>query len=219
DKQAGVLARAREIESVQTMLAEAEAATHAASAAVEAATVARAEHERLREDTQRELYQAHRRLSELAGQRQSQSGKLELARNRLARLDEELGGVAQRLVALEGETRGARTKLETALARMGVDETRRHELEAARRSLLEAREEARMNLREASERQRQLALGLESRRSALAALEQAIARTQTQSAQVRARADALAAQLATGAAPLAELEAERAVYLEQRLLA
>ena len=219
DKQAGVLARAREIESVQTMLAEAEAATQAASAAVEAATVARAEHERLREDTQRELYQAHRRLSELAGQRQSQSGKLELARNRLARLDEELGGVAQRLAALEGETRGARAKLETALARMGVDETRRHELEAARRILLEAREEARMNLREASERQRQLALGLESRRSALAALEQAIARTQTQSAQARARADALAAQLATGAAPLAELEAERAVYLEQRLLA
>lgn len=219
DKQAGVLARAREIESVQTMLAVAEAATQAASTAVEAATAARAEHERLREDTQRELYQAHRRLSELAGQRQSQSGKLELARNRLTRLDEELGGVAQRLTALEVETRSARAKLETALTRMGADETRRHELEATRRSLLEAREEARLNLREASERQRQLALGLESRRSALAAQEQAIVRTQTQHAQVRARAEALAAQLVIGAAPLAELEAERTVYLEQRLLA
>ncbi len=219
DKQIGVLARAREIASVQTMLAAAEAAVQAASVAVEAATTARAEHERLREDTQRELYQAHRHLSELAGQRQSQAGKLELARNRLTRLDEELGGVAQRLTALEFETRSARARLEAALTRMGADETRRHGLDAARRNLLEAREEARLNLREASERQRQLALGLEARRSALIALEQAIARTQAQHAQVRARSEALAELLATGAAPLVELDAERAVYLEQRLLA
>ncbi len=219
DPQAGVLARAREIASVQSMLAAAEDAARAAGVAAEGAATARAEHERLREDTQRELYQAHRQLSELSGQRQSQSGKLELARNRLARLDEELGSVGQRLAALESDTRGARAKLETALTRMAADEAKRLALDVARRSLLETREEARLNLREASERQRQLALGLESRRSALAALEQAIARTQAQHAQLLARREALAEQLTTGAAPLAELDAERAVYLEQRLLA
>ena len=218
DRQAGVLARAREIESVGADRAAAEAAVQAAAEAVHAAAAARAEHERLREDSQRDLYQAHRSLSELAGQRQSQSGRLEQARNRMARLDEELGGIVRRLTTLEEETRVARAHLEAAVARMGEDEVRRRELDAARRGLLEAREEARLNVREASERQRQLALGVESRRAALAALEQAIARIEAQCVQGQSRVQSLAEQIERGATPLADLEAERTVYLEQRLL-
>ena len=219
DRQAGVLARAREIESTRAARAEAEAAAQAATQAVQAAAAARAEHERVREETQRDLYQAHRRLSELTGQRQSQSGKLDMARSRLSRLDEELAAVMQRLAALDGEVRGARGKLEAALARMGADEACRHDLESARRAVLESREEARLNLRESGEHMRQLTLGQESRRSALTALEQAIVRSESQRDQLRARGDALNAQRAEGDAPLAQLESERAVYLEQRLLA
>jgi chromosome segregation protein len=51
--------------------------------------------EQQREDAQRALYLAHRGVSELAGQLQSQQGKLESARNRIERIDAELAQLAE----------------------------------------------------------------------------------------------------------------------------
>jgi chromosome segregation protein len=84
--------------------------------------------------------------------------------------------------------------------------------------LLEAREEARINAREAADQSHQLALGMESKRAALTSLEQALARLDTQLRQVTARRDEIDQQLAAGSDPIAELEEERQTYLDQRLL-
>ena len=75
-----------------------------------------------------------------------------------------------------------------------------------------------MNAREAADQQHQLALGLESRRAALTSLEQAMQRMHGQLAQLDTRKTELAQQLASGQTPLADLEAERQTYLNQRLL-
>ncbi len=219
NRQAGVLARAREIETLRAEQQQAESSARAASEALQAASAQRAESERLREQAQRDLYQAHRAASDTSGQRQGLAGKLDLARSRLARVDEELGAVTTRAQAIEETVRGARGKLEGALTQMQAAETRRQTLEAQRRTLLEAREEARGNQREATARMQRLALAQESRRSTLDALQQAIARGAAQLAQLQQQATALQQQAEQARQPLAELEAERALHLQQRLLA
>ena len=78
----GHVARERELESNLTRLRD-------------AALVA----EQQREDAQRALYLAHRGVSELAGQLQSQQGRLESARNRIDRIDGELTQLGESLEA------------------------------------------------------------------------------------------------------------------------
>ncbi|MDE2087513.1 MAG: chromosome segregation protein SMC, partial [Xanthomonadaceae bacterium] len=176
------------------------------------------ETERARDDTQRELYNAHRRASELAGQLQSHRGKLETARARGEKVAGEIGALIEQLDELQTQTREARARLDESVGHMGDLEDQRRELENERRALLEAREEARMNAREAAEQSHALALSLESKRSSLASLEQSLARMENQLRQIEARRGEIAAQLAAGSDPIAELEAERQTYLDQRLL-
>ena len=75
-----------------------------------------------------------------------------------------------------------------------------------------------MNAREAREQAHALALSLESKRSSIVSLEQALGRMHGQLAQLDARKAELVAQLADDSDPLPELERERGAYLDQRLL-
>ncbi|MDR2012249.1 MAG: chromosome segregation protein SMC, partial [Rhodanobacter sp.] len=179
---------------------------------------ARIEAERLRDDAQRDLYVAHRRLAEVAGQVQSQRGRIDSAHERLTRGAPEIAEVTARLDIDHEQVRQARSRLDTAVSHMGDLEQHRQQLESARRALLEAREEARMNSRAAHDAAHQMALSIESQRTASASLEQSLQRMRGQLAQIDARRGEIAAQLAAGGDPLADLENERQVHLDQRLL-
>jgi chromosome segregation protein len=216
--QVGVLAREREIRALTGQVAALEARIEEATGQLDALRARKFDAERARDDAQRELYNAHRRQSELAGQIQSHRGKLETARARAERVTGELSELAAQRDELQGQTREARARLDESVALMGDLEDRRRELENERRALLEAREEARMNAREAADQSHALALGLESRRAALASLEQALGRMDAQLRQIEARRSEIAEQLAAGSDPIAELESERQTYLDQRLL-
>ncbi|HEX7111813.1 MAG TPA: chromosome segregation protein SMC [Mizugakiibacter sp.] len=217
-KQVGVLAREREIHTLTSQIETLDARAAELGERLETLRTEKFESERARDDTQRELYQAHRRMSELAGQLQGHRGKVETARARMQKVGAELAELATRNAELEGQAREARSRLEAAVARMGELEEQRRALEAERRQLLEAREEARMNAREADDQAHQHALAMESKRTALASLEQALGRMQSQQAQLEARRVEIAQQLASGHDPMAELDAERQTYLDQRLL-
>jgi len=140
------------------------------------------------------------------------------AQARLTRIDSESGELGAQLEAGQSQTREARARLEDAVTRMGDLEQQRQRLDAERRSLLEAREEARANAREAGEAAHLHALSIESKRSAVTSLEQALLRMHGQLAQLESRKGEIAAQLASGTHPLSDLEAERQTYLNQRLL-
>jgi len=213
-----VLAREREIRTLAEQIEMLEAQLEASSEQLDTLRTAKFEVERARDDAQRELYNAHRRQSELAGQLQSHRGKLETARARAEKVIGELGDLATQLDDLQSQTREARARLDESVGLMGDLEDQRRELENERRALLEAREEARMNAREAADQSHSLALGLESKRSSLASLEQALGRMDAQLRQIDARRTEIAEQLAAGTDPIAELESERQTYLDQRLL-
>jgi chromosome segregation protein len=216
--QAGMLAREREIHALQGQIQSLQARVEALGAEIDAFKTRKAYAERSRDDAQRVLYVAHRRVAELAGQLQSQRGKVETAQARLARIEQEIAEIEARVAADQGQTREARARLEQAVAAMGDLEQTRQKLDAERRSLLEAREEARANAREAADAAHQHALGIESKRSAVASLEQALQRMSSQLAQLDTRKAEIAAQLVAGNQPLGALEAERQTYLNQRLL-
>jgi chromosome segregation protein len=216
--QVGVLARERELRLLAEQIATLEAQLEEAGEQLDALRTARFEAERARDDAQRELYTAHRRQSELAGQLQSQRGKMETARARAEKVSGELSDLLNQLDELQGQTREARARLDESVNHMGDLEDQRRELENERRALLEAREEARMNAREAADQSHSLALGLESKRSALTSLQQALGRMDAQLRQIDARRAEIAGQLEAGSDPIAELEAERQTYLDQRLL-
>lgn len=216
--QVGVLARERELRQLSEQIEALEAAIDERTEQLETLRTRKFETERQRDDAQRDLYAAHRRLSELAGQLQSQRGKMETARARAEKVGSEIDVIAEQIDELEGQTREARARLDEAVGHMGDREDERRTLENERRELLEAREEARMNAREAADQAHQLALGMESKRAALSSLEQALGRLETQLRQVTARRDEIEEQLAAGSDPIAQLEAERQTYLDQRLL-
>ncbi|HGP4740396.1 TPA: hypothetical protein ACLNKM_003657, partial [Vibrio cholerae O1] len=129
-----------------------------------------------REDAQRQLYMAHRSVSELAGQLQSQQGRLENARNRIARIDAELAQLGETLEASKEQAAEARIRIDDALGRMGNLESARQTLENERRYLTDKRETARAAAREARDAAHALALALESQRVQVVALSQALER-------------------------------------------
>ncbi|WP_130618808.1 chromosome segregation protein SMC [Dyella amyloliquefaciens] len=216
--QVGVLAREREMRTLAEQILALEERIEEATNTLDDLRTSKFEAERARDDAQRELYNAHRRQSELAGQLQSHRGKMETARARAEKVAGELGDLISQLDELQTQTRDARARLDESVGHMGDLEDQRRELENERRALLEAREEARMNAREAADQAHALALSMESKRSSLSSLEQALARMETQLRQIEARRSEIAEQLAAGSDPIAELEAERQTYLDQRLL-
>ncbi|MES2670245.1 MAG: chromosome segregation protein SMC [Pseudomonadota bacterium] len=175
--------------------------------------------EQQREDAQRALYLAHRNVSELAGQLQSQQGRLESARNRIEKIDLDVGQLIETIDISVEQAREARSRLEDAVSRMGELEGTRQMLEAERRAFAEARDTARISARESRDAAHALALNLESQRAQVVALAQALDRMGGQRGQLDARLGELASQLTDGDEPVVALERERQIALEQRVLA
>ncbi|TYT23682.1 chromosome segregation protein SMC [Luteimonas viscosa] len=175
--------------------------------------------EQQREDAQRALYTAHRGVSELAGQLQSQQGRVDNARARIEKIETELAQLVETIDDSARQAREARSRLEDAIGRMAELESVRNALESERRSLAEARDAARAAARESRDTAHALALTLESQRAQVVALAQALQRMGGQRGQLDARLGELAAQLSDGDAPVVALEEQRQAALEQRVLA
>lgn len=175
--------------------------------------------EQQREDAQRTLYMAHRGVSELAGQLQSQQGKVEATRTRLERIDGEIAQLVETLDASREQAREARAKLEDAVTRMGDLESARQALEGERRQLVDARDQAREAARASRDSAHALALTLESQRTQIASLSQALERMGGQRGQLDSRLEELTLQLSEGDSPVQELEAQRQAALEHRVTA
>jgi len=218
EAQQGSLSRERDIQGLRVeieQLAQREAELTAELAGLRTQTL---EAEQLREDAQRSLYLAHRSVSELAGQLQSQSGKLESAQTRTQAIDAELTQLAQTARVAQDGAREARQSLEQALTRMAEQEAERQRLDSAKRGLIDARELARAAARESRDAGHQLALKVESQKTRLQSLNQALARMVQQRQQLDARLAELSAQLTEGDAPIKALEQGRQTALAQRVL-
>src|SRR5690606_118674 len=172
--------------------------------------------EQHREDAQRTLYLAHRSVSELGGQLQGQQGRLDSARGRIEKNDNELAQLAEALESSATQAREARSRLEASVASMASLGDARRALDGERATLHEARDNARAAAREARDAAHALALGMETQRAQIAALAQSLERMGGQRGQLDTRLGELASQLAEGDSPITALESERQAALEER---
>jgi len=175
--------------------------------------------EQQREDAQRTLYVAHRGVSELAGQLQSQQGRVDATRTRIERIDGEIAQLVETLDASREQAREARAKLEDAVGRMGDLESARQALESERRERVDARDQAREAARTSRDTAHALALALESQRAQIVSLSQALDRMGGQRGQLDSRLEELTLQLNEGDSPVQELDAQRQAALEHRVTA
>jgi chromosome segregation protein len=213
----GALLRAREIQALRAEIEQLQQREHALNDALTSLRDRLLAAEQQREDAQRASYHGHRSVSELAGQLQSQQGRLDSARSRIERIDAE---VAQLVATLEGsreQAREARSRLEDAVARMGELETARKAFDEERHALSDARDAARASARESRDAAHALALTLESQRAQIVALAQSLERMGGQRGQLDARLNELASQLTDGDAPVTALEQQRQSALEERV--
>ncbi|MCD9030155.1 chromosome segregation protein SMC [Luteimonas sp. Y-2-2-4F] len=215
----GALLREREIQQLRAGIET----LQAREGELEAAAAQRRERllaaEQAREEAQRALYVAHRGVSELAGQLQSQQGRLDSARHRIERIDAELEQLIESIDNAAAQARESRGRLEDAVSRMADYEQSRRELEAERAARVQARDAARDAARASRDAAHALALSLESQRAQVVALAQSLERMGHQRGQLDSRLEEIAGQLADGDAPVGDLEAERQAALEQRVLA
>jgi len=173
--------------------------------------------EQQREDAQRALYLAHRGVSELAGQLQSQQGRVESTRQRIDKIDQEIAQLVETLDNSREQAREARLRLEEAVTAMGDLESARQSLESERRQLVEARDLAREAARASRDATHALALTLESQRTQIVSLSQALERMGGQRGQLDSRLEELTLQLSEGDSPVQELDAQRQAALEERV--
>ena len=219
EAQHGALLRERELQSLRQQIAEFSRRESVALHALEAARERLRDAELQREEAQRALYMGHRSVAELAGQLQSQRGRVESAQGRVLLIDAELAQLEQVLAGAGSDAQAARGRQEQAVERMAELQTQRLQLDAERRELDQARETARASANDAHDAAHRTALTLESQRARVIALAQSLARMGVQREQLQRRAQDIATQLEDGDAPIAALEAERQTHLEQRVLA
>ena len=217
--QAGALLREREIQSLRGGIELLQASERELDTALTSLRDRLLAAEQQREDAQRALYIAHRGVSELAGQLQGQQGRLDSARGRIEKIEAELAQLIATHDAARDQSREARSRQDDAVERMGTLEEQRHVLEAERRALFDARDTARNAAREVRDASHALALTLESQRTRIVALSQALDRMGGQRGQLDTRLTQLVSQLADGDAPVQSLEQQRQAALAQRVIA
>lgn len=213
----GALLREREIQALRARIDELQQREQALEGELEVLRGQAQSAEQAREEAQRQLYAAHRAVSELAGQLQGQQGRLESARHRLAHIESELQQLEQAGQGAGEQAAQARLHLEEAIARMAALEQQRQSLEGERGRLQQARDGAREAARSVREAAHATALALESQRAQLASLQQSLERMEHQRGQLQQRLEELALQLETGDSPEEALEQQRQAALAERV--
>lgn len=213
----GVLARAREIESLHARIEELSELLDQARRAQEQARAEVQQAERTREEAQNALYAGHRRAAELSGKLQAQQSRAEAARQRGERIRAELAVLATHLEAESAESRTLRAGVERLVDAMAGDEAERLRTAAEVARAQSTLEGVRRRLREAEQLRHQRELAIEGQRASQRGLLQALGRIDQQLAALSARRQQLDAEIEQQLAPVPVLEHRQHAAVAQRV--
>ena len=214
----GVIQRGRELDALNRKIEGSETRLGELEQQLSAGRAGLTEAERQRELAQTGMYAAHRKLAELSGRVRSHEGRVEQERQRREAIARELTQLAAQIDAADEQARSARGALNIAMQKLEDLSAERMQLDAERARLIELRERARHAAREARESERQLALSVESKRTASGSLDAAIARIATQIAQIDQRCARLEEQQLEAQSPMSKFEEELRLHLNERVL-
>ncbi|WP_455380192.1 chromosome segregation protein SMC [Acidihalobacter prosperus] len=216
ESHAGVLARAEEIEALQS---ERQALETRAKTRVTALDMAQSElqaFEKDREKLQQSINQTHRDLAASEGRLNNQKGRLRQIVERSKAITQEIEDLEKRIHDDQetlDKTIAARNQ---AVAQMGQLSSERETLEVERSQHQDLLHTTRQDAQTAREARHQLALSLESVRVELTATEQALSRGRRQHEELEQRVDSLRTAMESDKTPALDLQKERSMALERR---
>jgi chromosome segregation protein len=213
----GVLEREQELTSLERDLEAVDADVQRHDSALARAREALVGLEEQRATLQDEVNRRHQEYSELQAQLGALRGRADEAGLRAERLTTEARELVERSAEAEAAQRSARTRLAEATQALTQLERRRPQLEDERDQLRNALAEARARAQTDQARSRDVAIQLESRRSAQSSVLAALERMRAQLAQLTTRRAELAGEIEAGAAPLSHLERSLEQALARRL--
>jgi len=217
DTHAGVLVREQEIRDLRAELDAAQAEVNRVETRLAQAREGAAAQERARDELQVDVNRQHQEHASTHATLEALRAKAGETLARIERLTLESDTLSADALAAEEAIRSARGRLEAALGNMHELETRRGVLEGERDSLREALSAARARTQQDQAAARDVAIQLESRRSAQSSTLAGLERMKSQVEQLGGRKSELEAQLESSVAPLAEMETALERALAQRL--
>jgi chromosome segregation protein len=212
----GVLARGNEIETLEADLATVERSVQALSVDRDRLRAESEQAERARSERQAHLNALHRSLSEVRTELGTRRSQLEQQALRDSALATDLTDTRSQIDAERDTLRIARDRLQQSVTDLAAATKARESLEGRRAELHDSAEQARRQSHELSRQANQVALQVESKRSALESLTRSVNRQAEQVAELTAREGVLRAQVGEGDAPLASLEAQLKDLLDDR---
>ena len=217
DHHAGVIEREHRLKGLRARFAELEALVGRIEAQLAGVRQALAEAEAERDHAQSGIQAAHREHSDLLAQLEAMRARSHETTLRRERLEEEAANVAQELAETREALARAHAELDQGLQVLGELDSRRPEMESEREERREAVAGARSRAQAAQVAARDLLIRIESRRSTERSITVSLERMVEQRTQLSRRCEELEQELASGDAPILELEARLNDALARRL--
>ncbi|MGH8286188.1 MAG: chromosome segregation protein SMC, partial [Steroidobacteraceae bacterium] len=170
-----------------------------------------------RDRAQRGIQAAHREHADLLAQLERLRARSQEATLRRERLEEEAAEVANETAVAQEALARARAELDRGLTDLGALDGRRSGLENEREELREAHGGARSRSQDAQAAARDLLIRIESRRSTESSTAVGLERMLEQRTQFERRCEELERELASGDAPITDLQARLEQCLARRL--
>jgi chromosome segregation protein len=213
----GVLEREQELTHLRPEVEAAEVDVQRQDAALALTREALVTLESERDELQLELNRRHQEYSELQAELGAFRARADEAGLRAERLTTEARELIDQRAETEAALDSARERLALASEALRQLDDRRPVLEGERDRLRRALADARSRAQADQERARDVAIQLESRRSAQSSVLAALERMRAQLAQLTSRRAELAAEIESGSAPLVQLEQSLEQALGRRL--
>lgn len=217
DVHAGVIEREKEMRELRESVRAAEERLAAVQAELAATRESLTEQEQRRDELQAEVNGLHRTHSELSAQISALRTKAEQTAERVRRIEEEISDIDRDHEDIAGTVAEARARLQEGMDAMEEFELARVELERRRDELRLALSHKRSQAQLDRDGAQEVAIRVESKRSALSSISAGLERLRQQLTQLQSRAEELTRQLAEGEAPLEALGETLEAALQQRV--
>jgi len=217
DPHTGIIEREQRLKSLRAELGGAEERLQRADSTLNAVRRAQSEAESRRDALQAAIHDAHRAHSDARSRLEAARARAHEQQSRRERLEHEAAEVARENAIASESLARARAALDASQAQLSALESRRPQLESERDELRTALATARQRAQAAQVACRDLIIRSESRRTQEGSLAVGLARMSEQRAQLIGRCGELDAELASGDAPITELQSRLDALLAQQL--
>ncbi len=217
DSQSGVIARQKELESLELHIVELEESADNIVAEYEQTKLQLLDKEKERDETRREAGGLSRQYGELRGDVSSRKAKVEQVLEGRERTDRDIREAKEQMEQEAENLRDARSMLQEAIEAMETDTVERENLLSQRDSIRSKLDEARQKARHDKDKSHELAMRVQSVKTQLGSIRQGVQRLKDQMQRMQERKTQLQDSLADNSEPVEESKLELEAQLEKRI--